>query len=130
MPSRIAFLDWVLAQEGKPYIWGAKGPEQFDCSGLVTAAIREVGGPDLRMMYNCARLYSLLLPTDKPVKGDLCFYGLKDRPTHVMVFIGPTVFGASGGGKQTTTPVAHAKVQYKPRVTYRPDFLGYRKLPF
>jgi cell wall-associated NlpC family hydrolase len=27
-------IDLAIAQEGKPYIWAATGPDAFDCSGL------------------------------------------------------------------------------------------------
>ncbi|WP_405087507.1 NlpC/P60 family protein [Microbispora sp. NBC_01389] len=34
---------WALAQQLKPYVWGAEGPRSFDCSGLVMAAYQSVG---------------------------------------------------------------------------------------
>ena len=33
----------ALAQVGKPYVWGAKGPNSFDCSGLVQWSYRQAG---------------------------------------------------------------------------------------
>lgn len=33
----------ALAQRGKPYVWGAKGPETFDCSGLTQWAWAQAG---------------------------------------------------------------------------------------
>jgi cell wall-associated NlpC family hydrolase len=39
----------ALSKQGAPYIWGAKGPNTFDCSGLTGWAWREAGvtlGPD------------------------------------------------------------------------------------
>jgi peptidoglycan DL-endopeptidase CwlO len=38
-----AVLKFVLAQLGKPYVWGATGPNSYDCSGLMQTAFR-VGG--------------------------------------------------------------------------------------
>jgi cell wall-associated NlpC family hydrolase len=40
--QRIA-VSYALAQVGKPYVWGAKGPNAFDCSGLVQAAWAAAG---------------------------------------------------------------------------------------
>jgi cell wall-associated NlpC family hydrolase len=43
------FLDAALSQQGKPYVWGAKGsaadpsPAAFDCSGLTTWAAARAG---------------------------------------------------------------------------------------
>jgi cell wall-associated NlpC family hydrolase len=34
---------FALAQRGKPYRWGAQGPDAFDCSGLTWAAWRAAG---------------------------------------------------------------------------------------
>jgi cell wall-associated NlpC family hydrolase len=34
---------FALAQRGKPYRWGAQGPQAFDCSGLTWAAWRAAG---------------------------------------------------------------------------------------
>ena len=33
----------ALAQLGKPYVFGAAGPNAFDCSGLIEAAYRAAG---------------------------------------------------------------------------------------
>jgi cell wall-associated NlpC family hydrolase len=34
---------FVLGQRGKPYRWGAQGPDAYDCSGLTWAAWRAAG---------------------------------------------------------------------------------------
>jgi peptidoglycan DL-endopeptidase CwlO len=36
-------VTFALAQRGKPYQWGAEGPQAFDCSGLTWAAWRAAG---------------------------------------------------------------------------------------
>ena len=42
--GRIApVLAYALAQVGDPYVWGAAGPNAFDCSGLTMAAYRRIG---------------------------------------------------------------------------------------
>ena len=38
-----AVVKYALAQQGKPYVFGADGPDSFDCSGLTMAAWRQVG---------------------------------------------------------------------------------------
>jgi cell wall-associated NlpC family hydrolase len=37
----------ALAQLGKPYLWGGRGPDRFDCSGLISYAYRQasIGTP-------------------------------------------------------------------------------------
>ncbi|RJL22612.1 NlpC/P60 family protein [Bailinhaonella thermotolerans] len=34
---------YALTQQGKPYVWGAEGPNSYDCSGLVMWAYEKVG---------------------------------------------------------------------------------------
>ncbi len=36
-------LHWALKELGKPYVWGAAGPNSFDCSGLTMWAYGKVG---------------------------------------------------------------------------------------
>jgi cell wall-associated NlpC family hydrolase len=36
-------LRWALTRQGDPYVWGAAGPNEFDCSGLVMWAYAHVG---------------------------------------------------------------------------------------
>jgi len=42
-PQAAAALDFAQSQVGKPYVWGATGPESYDCSGLTGAAYRAAG---------------------------------------------------------------------------------------
>jgi cell wall-associated NlpC family hydrolase len=42
-PAHAAAVSFALAQLGKPYVWGAAGPDSFDCSGLTLAAWAAAG---------------------------------------------------------------------------------------
>lgn len=137
------FLAAALRHVGCPYIWGSRGPESFDCSGLITYALWECGGPDWRKSHNAERLFRELepmllevrdigemrIPVDAPA-GSLAFYGPPGGVNHVMLAVGDgRVFGACGGGSGTTTPQRGACVQYRPSARYRPDLLSWRRLP-
>jgi len=41
--QRQAVLAYALSKLGDPYVWGAAGPTQFDCSGLSMAAWKQAG---------------------------------------------------------------------------------------
>ena len=41
--SGASALRAALTRVGDPYVWGATGPDQFDCSGLVVWAYRQIG---------------------------------------------------------------------------------------
>jgi hypothetical protein len=39
----LAALDFALSQVGRPYLWGAVGPDAYDCSGLTWRAYEQAG---------------------------------------------------------------------------------------
>jgi peptidoglycan DL-endopeptidase CwlO len=41
--AEVEALRWALSQQGKPYSWGAAGPDAYDCSGLVVWAYARIG---------------------------------------------------------------------------------------
>jgi len=44
VPANIApVIAFAVAQLGKPYVWGATGPDSFDCSGLTQASYAAAG---------------------------------------------------------------------------------------
>lgn len=43
LPSNPSVLDYAYSKIGCPYVWGAKGPNSFDCSGFVAWCYRQVG---------------------------------------------------------------------------------------
>lgn len=128
--DRFKFLAEALRHAGEPYIWAAKGPNQFDCSGLVTYAILAAGGKDRRAFFNADKMYHEFEPVASPQQGDLVFYGVAGHAHHVMIYMGcGCVYGSSGGNEYTTKPTSGQCVKWHRSVNYRPDLLGYRKLP-
>lgn len=145
--QRTAFVATVLLQMHAPYRWGAKGERDavtrqrlFDCSGLVTWALREVVGPDWRATHNTDKLWAECArvgPGEEPKPGDLALYHSKDNPAdpeHVMVYLGDgLVVGAAGGGRRTLTledaKLADARVKVFQTLHYRPGFMGFVRLP-
>jgi len=41
------FVDFAMQQDGEQYVWGAEGPDAWDCSGLVLGAAAAAGLPGL-----------------------------------------------------------------------------------
>lgn len=83
-------LQWALGQVGKPYRWGATGPDAFDCSGLVYAAYRAVGVKIPRLTTGSflvsPKFVSVPRDWSKIQTGDLIF----PDPGHVVFCIDPT----------------------------------------
>jgi cell wall-associated NlpC family hydrolase len=63
---------FALAQRGKPYQWGAHGPDAFDCSGLTWAAWRAAGVTIPRTAQG--QLDGLPRVRDQVQPGDLVVY--------------------------------------------------------
>jgi cell wall-associated NlpC family hydrolase len=79
---------YALAQRGKPYRWGAEGPDAYDCSGLTMAAWRHAGVTLPRTAAAQLAHGRRVKGTRKP--GDLVIYP-SSGPTgrHVAMVTGP-----------------------------------------
>lgn len=85
-----AVLSFALAQQGKPYRFGAAGPDEFDCSGLVKRAYAQVGVKLPHQSALQARLGTPVdLTSDTVRPGDLIF--LKTRGSQVINHVGIAV---------------------------------------
>lgn len=81
-------------QAGKPYVWGAEGPNSFDCSGLVYAAYKAagLGWPNWDRLN--AALYSVAtyhVPLSQMQPGDLLFYSYNGSIAaihHISIYAG------------------------------------------
>ena len=112
-------IAYAQAQIGKWYVWGAAGPNTFDCSGLTLMAWRQAGvylDHYTGSQYNQTRRVAIsdLRP------GDLVFYG-DSGPTshHVGLYV--------GGGQMIEAPHTGAQVRYAS--IYRSDLLPYGGRP-
>ena len=75
---------FAYAQLGKPYQWGATGPDSFDCSGLAQAAWAAAGVAIPRDTYEqWAALPHISSSALQP--GDLLYY---DGVGHVAIYVG------------------------------------------
>ncbi|WP_324613106.1 NlpC/P60 family protein [Streptomyces sp. SBT349] len=80
--AAIAFAE---AQLGKPYVWGATGPNSFDCSGLTQAAWREAGVEIPRVTFDQVD-FGTQVSRDALRPGDLVFFYAD--VSHVGLYIG------------------------------------------
>lgn len=75
---------FAYAQIGKPYVWGATGPDSYDCSGLMYAAWQAAGVTLPRDTYGeWANLPHIPLSDLQP--GDLILY---NGESHVAMYVG------------------------------------------
>lgn len=82
-----AIVNYAEQFLGRPYVWGATGPNAFDCSGLTSYVYRHFG-------YNIGRTTYQQIDDGTPVAlndlqpGDLLFFGNPSAPDHVVMYIG------------------------------------------
>ncbi|MFF7447205.1 MULTISPECIES: NlpC/P60 family protein [unclassified Streptomyces] len=107
---------YAVQQLGKPYEWGAEGPESYDCSGLTSQAWEHAG---LSIPRTSQEQWARLprVPLDELRPGDLVVY-FPDA-THVAMYL--------GGGKIVQAPRAGEEVKVSPLASHpilgavRPD---------
>ncbi|MFD4182425.1 C40 family peptidase [Rhodococcus sp. NPDC058514] len=90
-------VDAAQTKIGAPYVWGATGPDTFDCSGLVQWAYRQAGVSVPRTTYDQVKGGSAV------GKGDL-------QPGDVVLFNGAEHVGLYAGGGM----VVHASTSGQP----------------
>lgn len=90
-PTQTKVVAYAIAQLDKPYVFGTSGPNSFDCSGLTSAAWRQVGvnfqaWTIAQATTGTATTYEAIQPGDLVlVAGD---GGTIAAPDHVGMYIG------------------------------------------
>ncbi|WP_092381413.1 NlpC/P60 family protein [Micromonospora phaseoli] len=107
--ARVA-IRTACAQVGKPYVWGATGPNSFDCSGLTQYAYR-AAGINLTHFTGAQWNEGKAIARADARPGDLVFF--RSDVSHVGIYLGNNqMVHAARAGKPvnvspiTTMPVA------------------------
>jgi cell wall-associated NlpC family hydrolase len=96
----------ALAQRylGVPYLWRGADPSGFDCSGLVTYVLAQLG---IWLRRTAAQQYAVCTPVPLAAlaPGDLVFFGSSPETIHhVVIYV--------GGGAMLEAPCSGALVRY------------------
>ncbi|WP_339130137.1 NlpC/P60 family protein [Streptomyces sp. f51] len=84
-PAGRKAIAFATRQLGKPYVWGAEGPDSYDCSGLTSQAWLAAGHPIPRTSEEQWRRLKHV-PIEDMRPGDLIIY-FSDA-SHVALYIG------------------------------------------
>lgn len=103
MSALATFLATVSSEVGKPYAFGATGPNSFDCSGLVQYALGLAGVKNVPRLAHEQEAWTT--PVTNPQPGDLAFWGYGSE-SHVAIYI--------GGGKVIAAPQPGENVKVEP----------------
>ena len=101
--------------KGKPYVWGAEGPDAFDCSGLVKYALEKAFGKSFP--HYSGDQYAMSRGVKDPQIGDLVFFGPGGR-NHVGVYAGngkvwSAMSPSSGIGMANVSDFHEGEVSYR-----------------
>jgi cell wall-associated NlpC family hydrolase len=110
-PGAGAAVEKAREQLGKPYEYGAAGPDSFDCSGLTMFAWRAGG---VSLPHSAADQYNVIrhVSMGSLEPGDLLFYGSPIH--HVGIYV--------GNGTMIEAPHSGTNVRYAS--IYRSDLVG------
>jgi cell wall-associated NlpC family hydrolase len=84
-------IQYALGEVGKPYVWGATGPNSYDCSGLMLRSYESAG---VTLPRVAAQQYwaGTQLPVRQAQPGDLLFWGYDTSNPgsihHVAMYLG------------------------------------------
>jgi hypothetical protein len=96
-------VDLAASLIGRPYVWGAEGPNAFDCSGLTQYIFHQIGIAIPRRAVNQSEFGDR---TRRLQRGDLVFFSTDTRRslvTHVGIY--------EGGGMMIDASKRHGRVR-------------------
>jgi SLT domain-containing protein len=106
--ARGAFLDAILSKQGTAYVWGAAGPDVFDCSGLMSWGLEQAGVGKGRLTAEGFNSGWPHIPNPKP--GDMVTFDtgrLPGQAGHIGAVLDPgagTMMHTDGAGPARISP--------------------------
>jgi len=111
LPAGVArtAIEFALGEIGKPYSWGATGPNTYDCSGLILRAFQAAG---INLPRVSREQFSAggHVPVEQAQPGDLMFYA-RDRRDPATIH---HVFLYMGDGQMVEAPYTGEFVRVQP----------------
>jgi len=111
---------------GKPYVWGATGPNCFDCSGFTQKVYKSVGINLPRVSRSQSKV-GKLVRFNELQKGDMVFFDtehkFRGKVNHVGIYIGDGKFIHASSGNHKVVITSFAKKRF-----YRNRFLWGRRI--
>ena len=102
---RDQIIEFASNKLGSPYVWGATGPNSFDCSGFVGYVFRKAADLNLPRVSSEQATFRPNISSMNMKKGDLVFFETtgKGRISHVGIYMGGRQFiHASSGSRRVT----------------------------
>lgn len=101
IPTNGSVVDYAVSRLGCPYVWGATGPNTFDCSGLTSWCYAQVGKNITRTTYSQIGAAKQVMAVSDAQPGDVLH-----RSSHVGIAT------EAGGGTYIHAPHTGDVVRY------------------
>jgi hypothetical protein len=108
--AALVAMDAALDQVGDPYVWGATGPDAFDCSGLTWWSYASAGIALPRVSRDQYAAGGTPVDVDALLPGDLVFFATADWDPGVVHHVGMYV----GDGLMVAAPRPGLTVRVEP----------------
>jgi cell wall-associated NlpC family hydrolase len=110
-------VHYAESQIGKPYQWGAAGPDTYDCSGLTMWAYSQV---DVHLLHYTGYQWEegVHIPISSLRPGDLVFFATDTSDPNTIHHVGMFI----GSGEMVEAPYTGANVRISS--IYRSDLIG------
>ena len=109
-PTAVVALGAALDQVGDPYVWGATGPDAFDCSGLTSWSYARAGVVIPRVSRDQFAFGGAPVDVDDLLPGDLVFFATAEWDPGVVHHVGMYV----GEGLMVAAPRSGLTVRVEP----------------
>lgn len=115
IPSNNSIVTEAYRHLGKPYKYGATGPNSFDCSGFVFAVHRDLGITIPRTSREQSQMQGRKLSKNELKAGDLVFFdtSLKGHVNHSGIYLGKGKFIHASSGKAFSVTISDINAWYK-----------------
>ena len=109
------FVSMAKQKVGSPYVYGAVGPDTFDCSGLIYFCAREAANKQLPRTAKALYSYCRIVKDSNREVGDLLFFKTtaSGNVSHVGIYIGNNQFiSAISDGPNTGVIISSLQQDY------------------
>ena len=111
---REKIIDFAKTKLGSPYVWGATGPNSFDCSGFVGYVYQKTAGLVLPRVSRDQAEFRPRISSMNMKKGDLVFFETTGKGviSHVGIYMGDRQFIHASSGSNMRVTISSLDTNY------------------
>ena len=111
---REQIIEFASKKLGSPYVWGATGPNSFDCSGFVGYVFKKAADLNLPRVSSAQATFKPKISSMNMRNGDLVFFETagKGRISHVGIYMGNRQFIHASSGNNMRVTISSLDTDY------------------